>query len=119
MPDRRRRVDYDKRHRVQRMRGMRLAGFVVTHHFGVAVIGGDDKRGAGALDRLRKPAEAGVDGFDRLNRGVEAAAMPDHVGIGVVEYDHVETAGCDRFDHFVGYLGCGHFRLLVVGRNPR
>src|SRR6266567_2536586 len=41
--DRAGRVDDDERHRVQRVRGMRLAGFRVAHHFGVAVVGGDDE----------------------------------------------------------------------------
>src|SRR6516162_6483462 len=99
------------------MRSMRLTGFGVAHHFSVTVIGGDDKCATGALDCLRQPAEAGVDGLDRLDRCVEAAGMPDYVGIGVAEHDDVETMGCDRCDHFVGYLRSGHLGLLVVRRD--
>src|SRR5215472_2315778 len=117
MPDRSRRVGHDKRYRVQRMRGMRLAAFVIKHHFGVAMIGGNDERATNALDRLRKPAEAGVDGLDSLDCRAEIAGMPDHIGIGVVEYDDVETAGFDRFNYLFRYFGRGHFGLLVVSRD--
>ena len=43
------------------------------------------------LDRLGQSAEAGIDGLDRLDRRVDAAGMPDHVGIGVVQHDDVEA----------------------------
>ena len=41
---------------------------VVEHVVAVAVIGGDDARAAGLVDRLDDPAEALVDGLDRLDR---------------------------------------------------
>ena len=43
-------------------------------------------------DRLRDPAEAGVDRLHRLDRGRQAAGVADHVGVGVVENDQVVFA---------------------------
>ena len=96
---------------------MRLAGFRVAHHFGIAVIGSDDERAASLLDRLRQAAETGVDSLDCLDRRIEAAGVSDHVGIRVVEHDDVETVSSDRLDDLVGNLGRRHFRLPVVGRH--
>ena len=63
--------------------------------------------------------EPGVGGLHRLDRGRQAAGMPDHVGIGEVQHDHVVLAGVDRRDRLGGKLRRRHFRLQVVGRDLR
>ena len=99
------------------MRGVRLAGFGVAHHLGIAVVGGDDERAADFLERRGDAAEAGVDGLDRRLRGLEVAGVSDHVGIRIIEHDQVELAGFDGVDDLVGDLVRRHLRLLVIGRD--
>ena len=98
---------------------MRLAGAVVHHLFRVAVIRGDQHHAAGGVDCLVQASEAGVDGFDGLDRGAEIAGMADHVGVGVIDQDEVEAAAADRLDKPVGDFEGGHFRLQVVGGHFR
>ena len=108
-----------QRHRIGGVRGVRAAGFRIAHHFAIAVIGGDEKRAAGFLDRLGDAAEPGIDRLHRLDRGRQVAGVADHVGIGVVEHDQIVFAGIDRGDRLVGEFGRRHFRLQIVGRDFR
>ena len=98
---------------------MRPAGHRIAHHFAIAVIGRDQQRAILALDRVRDPAEPGIDRFDRLDRGGQASGVTDHVGIGEVEHDQVVLAGLDRRDRLAGQLRRGHLGLQVVGRDLR
>ena len=95
----------------------RLAGHGVDHLLGVAVVGGDQSDAAGLRHRRDDAADAGVDGLDGLDRGVEDARVPDHVAVGEVEDDHVVLARRDALLELVGDLEGAHLRLQVVGRD--
>ena len=85
----------------------------------IAMVGGEEQSAAGSCDRRGDAPEAGIDGLDRLDRGRQAAGVPDHVGIGVVQHDQVVAAGLDRRHRLVGQFGRRHLGLQVVGRNLR
>src|SRR5215472_9004146 len=112
-------VHDDERHRVDSVGGMRLSRLRVAHHLSITMIGGDDERPASVFDCGGKAAETRVDRLDRLDRGAERAGMPNHIGVRIVEDDHVEIAGSNRPDNLVGHLDCRHLGLLVVGRDLR
>ena len=117
--ERRRAADVDERHRVGGMRRVRLAGFIVEHLLGVAVIGGDEQLAARGLHRLENTPEAPVHRLDGLYRGVEIAAVADHVGIGVVADDDVVLIVAHRLHDLVGHLRRAHLGLEVVRRHVR
>ena len=79
-------------HEVQRVGGMRLAGRRVVHHFGVAVIGGDQHFAAARLSRVDHAADAHVERFDARFRGSEVAGVADHVAVRVIADDGVVLA---------------------------
>ena len=54
-----------------------------------------------------------------LIAAAQAAGVPDHVGIGVVQHDQVVSAGVDGRDRLVGQFGRRHLGLQVVGRDLR
>ena len=81
------------------------------------MIGGDQHGPAGGRDRLFEPAEAGVNGFGRLDCRVEDPGVPDHVPIGVVDHDEVEFAARDFRHQLVGHFGGRHLGLQIVGRH--
>ena len=101
------------------MRGVRLAGGGVVHHFGVAVVGGDQHFAAGGARGVDDAADADVERFHRLARGVEVAGVADHVAVRVVADDRVVLAALDRLDQLVGDLGRAHLGLQVVGGDLR
>ena len=59
-----------------------------------------------------------VDGLDRVDRRVEHAGVPDHVGVGEVHEDEVELAAArSRLATASATPPRRHLRLLVVGRD--
>ena len=56
------------------------------------MIGGAQHAAANRVQRLDHPAQAGIHGLGRLDRGGKDAAMPDHVAIGIVDDDQIEAA---------------------------
>ena len=56
--------DIQERHRIQRVRGVRLVRDAINHLLGVAVIGGDDDFAADGLHRLDHAPDANIQCFD-------------------------------------------------------
>ena len=83
-------IDHDEGHRVGSMRHVGLA-FRGEQHFKVAVIGGDERNIAFRLGNLDDPREVLIHSLRTSNfcRGV--AGMADHVSIGEVGDDAVNT----------------------------
>ena len=82
--------DVEQRHEIQRVRGVRLPGRGVEHHFGVAVIGGDQHFAADFAHRRRppRPMHSSSD-LDRARGGGEVAGVAHHVAVGVIADDRV------------------------------
>ena len=59
--------------------------------------------------------QAGVNGGDGLDGGVEDAGVAHHVGVGKVAYCGVKLVGCDGFCEAVCDFECAHFGFVVVG----
>src|SRR6516165_2844122 len=98
---------------------MGLSRLRVAHHLSITMIGGYDEGPARVFDCRGEAAEARVNRLDRLDRSAERAGMPNHIGVRIVNDDHVETAGSNRRDKLGGHLECRHLGLLVVGRDLR
>ena len=69
------------------------------------------------VDRLDDPAEALVDGLDRLHRGLDHAGVADHVRVGEVDDRERRLLVVEVLDERVGGLARAHLRLVVVGRD--
>ena len=91
----------------------------VCHLLRVAVIGSDQHLATDVEDRVADPPEAFVQHLDRLYRRIEEAGVPDHVAVGIVADDEIETIAADRLDQPVRHLVSAHLRLQVVGRHLR
>ena len=74
-------AEQEGRDRVGGVGGVRSAGLGVAHQLAIAVVGGDQQRAARLGDGVGDAAQAGIDGFDRLDGGGEAAGVADHVGV--------------------------------------
>ena len=98
------RHDEVERHRIGGVRGQRLAGIVLDHLLGVAVVGGNQRRAALGHRRLDDAPDASVHRLDGLDRGLEHAGMADHIGVGVVHDDHIIDAALDAPHRLVGQL---------------
>ena len=101
------------------MRRVRLSGLRIPHHLGVAVIGGDQHRAAGGLDRRFQSSQRRIHRSCRLLGGVEDACVTNHIAVGIVDDDHLKLVGLDRRDQLVGDLGRRHRRLQIVGGDFR
>ena len=75
------------------------------------MIGGDQHHRAGPPHRFFQTAKTMIDRGHRAHCGVQISAMPDHVGVGVIDHDKVELAARDGRDKPVGDLRRRHFRL--------
>ena len=67
------------------MCGVRTAA-LGEHLLGVAVVGRDHARAAGGMNVGHDPAEALVGHLHRLDRRLQHARVPDHVGVGEVDH---------------------------------
>ena len=72
---------------------------------------GETVSAAGFLERRHHPAEACINRFDGPYRGSHNAGVADHVGVGVVDHDQIESLSENRLDQTVGYLAGRHFGL--------
>ena len=111
------RADVEEGHQIQGVGGMGLTGFasrIISALPWSAVISTSPPIACMAATTL---AEAGIDGFDRLDGRLQDAGVAHHVGVGVVADDGVVLAAVDRLDQLVGHLEGAHFRLEVVGGN--
>ena len=61
----------------------------IGHLFNVTVIGGDQAMAAHAGQRVDNAADAAIDEFDCLNRGVEVAGVAYHIAVGKIADDQV------------------------------
>ncbi len=84
------------------MRGVRAASDGIDHHLGIAVVGGDEHGSAFGTDRQFDTAQTGVHSFDRLDGGLDLAGMADHVSIGEIHDDDIESSVFDGFDDGIG-----------------
>src|SRR6266700_4990624 len=95
--------------------GVRAAGDGVDHQFGVAVVGGDEPASVALLDGLVDAAELGVDGFAGLDGGLKPAGVADHVSVGEVGDDQIESRVFNGLDDGVAD-GLGlHLRREIIG----
>ena len=116
--DRRGPSDVDARHAEERVRRVRLAGLVVEHLLGVAVVGGDEELPADGTQRGVDAPEALVERLDGLDGGVEVARVTHHVAVGEVADDRVVLAGCDRGGEPVGDFVARSFRASSRRSRP-
>ena len=84
---------------------MGLTGFLATHLFGVAMIGGYQRLSTRRLQCCQDPSQTLVDDFDGFDRSFKITGMADHIRVGVVADNHLIFATLDRLDQMVGYLG--------------
>ena len=101
------------------MRGVRATRHGVDHHLGVAVIGGDQHRSAFGAHSFFNLAQARVHRLNRFDGGLDLARVPDHVGVGEVDDDHVKCPVIRGFHHRFRDAGGAHLRFEIVSRNLR
>ena len=94
---------------------MGAAGGGVDHLLAVAVVGGDDRATALALDGVENPPAADIDGLDGFDGGGENAGVADHVAVGEVDDDHVVNVGVHAPHDFLADFIGAHFGFLVIG----
>ena len=94
---------------------MRLAVGGVEHLLAVAVVGGNQHFAAGCLGGSHDFAHAVVERFHRFDGGGQHAAVPDHVAVGEVAQNHVETLGGEAVEDVLAHLRRAHFGLQIVG----
>jgi hypothetical protein len=83
----------------------------------IAVIGGDGEDAVRRENGVVKTPELAVEGFDRADCGFELAGMSDHVGVGVIDDDHIVPSRGDIGEGKVGDRRCLHLRREIVGRD--
>ena len=83
------------------------------------MVRGDQQSAAGCCDRLRNPAETGVDRLHRFDCSRQAAGVSDHVGVGVVQHDQVIAAGANCFHRPIRQLRRRHLGFEVIGCDLR
>ena len=101
------------------MRGVRPARGRVDHQLGVAMIGGNQQRAPFCSHCRLDTSEAGIHRFDGFDSGLDFSGVADHIGISEIHDDHVKRAVLHRFHDCVGYAGCRHLRLEIVGSDSR
>lgn len=89
------------------------------HHFGIAVIGGDQQGAPLPIGGFHQSAHAVIHGGDGGGCGLHLPRMAHHVGIGVVDHHQGVDAFVDGGDAAVGEGSGGHLGSLVVGGHPR
>src|SRR5690606_20105160 len=87
----------------------------IGHLFDVAMVSGDQRFAADLVQRGLDAADALVQAFHGLDRGLEHPGVTHHVAVGVVDDDDVVTLLLDGLDNAVGDLGGAHFGLQVIG----
>ena len=97
------------------MGGEGLAGHVVDHLVGVAVVGGHEGDAAVADDLIHQDADILVHFLHGRLRRRHETGMAHHVAVGVVEDHHVILFGADGFQRLSGDLGGRHLRQQVEG----
>ena len=101
-------------HQVGGVRGVgRAVG--IAHVFAVAVVRGDEQFAAEAQGFLDDGFHARVDGFHRLDGGLDHAGMADHVGVGEVEYHEIVIL--EFGNHGLGDLRRAHLRFEIISRH--
>ena len=98
---------------------MRLASAGAVHLFTVAVVGGNKQHATGLAHRPFQTAQADIDAFGGLDGGRQDTGMANHVAVGVVDDNQIETVFADSRDQFVRYLGGRHFGCQVIGGDLR
>ncbi len=84
-------VHQDERHGIGGVISVRTLGDGIDHRFGVAVIGRDHPRSAGAAQRGVDFAEARVHRLHGSHGRRHFPGVPHHVGVGVIHDDDVEA----------------------------
>ena len=80
------------------------------HHFGIAVVCGDQQRASHAVGGLHQLSYTGVDSGDCFSGGFHFAGVPHHVRIGVIDYHQRVNALFDCGNTAFSELAGGHFR---------
>ena len=97
------------------MRGVRTAGRRINHQLGVAVVG-SHQHSAAALAQSRVDSfQTTIHRLARPDRRLKPARVPDHIGIGKVNDEHVKAPFFNGFHDGIGNACGAHLGLEVVG----
>ena len=99
------------------MRRMRTARRRIDHQFGISVVGRHQHRAALLLHRPVNLSEARVDRLHALDRRLQLARVPHHVGVGKIHHDQIERRVVHRLGHRVGNALGRHFRGQIIRRH--
>src|SRR5712691_11390928 len=97
------------------MGSKRFACIVLNKMFGITMVGGNQQAASHSQRCLHDAANAGIDYFNGLDRGLDYACMANHVSVGVVHDYQVVLPAADMLDGGIGNAGSAHFWLQVIG----
>ena len=98
------RIDQNERHRVSRVRRVRLTGLRVQHQFGIPMVCRDRQDAPLLADLSIDSSQAGIHGFHRLDGGGHVSRVSHHVGVGKIDHHGGKDAAFQLFDQKTKHL---------------
>src|SRR5688500_11686823 len=103
-----------KRHRIRRVRSVRISSEWVDHLFGISMIGGDQGDTARRTYTLRDPTKTRIDVLASLDSLIQFSRMAHHVGTRKIDDENICLSFVNTAEHFVSHFERRHLRLQIV-----